>query len=226
MTDIRCEGVVLRSTPYKDHARIISLFTPCHWVLSLYVRGLSKKHPAKINLTTPLTRAEFVFKKGKSDLYTFVDGTILDLHLDLRSSYSHLDAAGKILQSILKTQMPGKSAAPLYVLLTSFLSRLEKAKFPETFWATFELKLLKYEGLIDISPKCNNCHEKNARMILDGESQCPSCSKGGGVSFASNEWELLQNLFEERSMTSLQTKELPPSLLQGVDALFQNALAH
>ncbi len=48
----KTEGVVLRSTPFKENDRILSIFTPDHEVMSLYVRGLSKKtHPCQPSIS-------------------------------------------------------------------------------------------------------------------------------------------------------------------------------
>ena len=96
MNEEKTEGIVLKAIPFKENDRILSLFTPDRGVMSLYVRGLSKKKPALVNLTTPLCRAEYHFRKGRSDLYRFIDGTILDLHLPMRRSYHHLERCSKL----------------------------------------------------------------------------------------------------------------------------------
>ena len=224
MTDKRVEGVVLRATPYRENDRILTVLTPDRGVISLYVRGLSKNKPAVLNLTTPLCRAEFIFKKGRSDLYRFLDGTIIDLHLPLRRSYRHLEVAGKILQSILKTQMPGKDSYALYLLLISFLKKLPEAIEPETFWATFQLKLLKHEGLLEIAENCLSCASAPAMQILGGESRCSQCGGELGFPFKDEEWKTLRNLFDARSFDPLLALKLSPSLTRGIDACFRSAV--
>jgi len=224
MTDKRVEGVVLRATPYRENDRILTVLTPDRGVISLYVRGLSKNKPAVLNLTTPLCRAEFIFKKGRSDLYRFLDGSIIDLHLPLRRSYRHLEVACKILQAILKTQMPGKDSYALYLLLISFLKKLPEAKEAETFWATFQLKLLKHEGLLEIAEKCLSCASAPAMQILDGESRCAGCGEEHGFSFKDEEWKTLRTLFDVRSFNPLLDLKLSPSLIRGIDACFRSAV--
>ncbi|WP_316358643.1 DNA repair protein RecO [Candidatus Neptunichlamydia sp. REUL1] len=224
MKDKRVEGVVLRATPYRENDRILTVLTPDRGVISLYVRRLSKSQPAILNLTTPLCRAEFVFKKGKTDLYRFLDGTIINLHLPLRRSYRHLEVAGKILQAILKTQMPGKDSYSLYLLLISFLKKLPEAVEPETFWATFQLKLLKHEGLLEIAENCLLCSSAPAMQILDGESRCSQCGGALGFPFKNEEWRILRNLFDTRSFDSLLALKLSPYLTSGIDACFQSAV--
>lgn len=216
----KTEGIVLKAIPFKENDRILSLFTPDQGVMSLYVRGLSKKKPALVNLTTPLCRGEYLFRKGRSDLYRFIDGTILDLHLPLRRSYCHLEYAGKMLQAILKSQMPGKSAKNLYHLLASYLKKLSEASFPETLWASFALKLLKYEGLLAVDEICLSCKENVASHISEGESRCEKCTTSMGFSFSNLDWKTLQVLSHVRSFDPLLKLELPSSLIRAVDALF------
>ncbi|MCP5505616.1 MAG: DNA repair protein RecO [Chlamydiales bacterium] len=146
----KVEGIVLRAVPFKDQDRILTLYTPEQGVMSLYVRGLSKKKPTLTNLATPLCRGEYLFRKGRADLHKFLDGSIVDLHLALRKSYRHLEVAGKILTTIYETQLPGKSSPALYALLASFLKKLGSATYPETLSASFHLKFLKHEGLLDL----------------------------------------------------------------------------
>ncbi|MDJ0652337.1 MAG: DNA repair protein RecO [Simkaniaceae bacterium] len=176
MNDEKTEGIVLKAVPFEENDRILSLFSPDQGIVTLYVRGLSKKKPTLVNLTTPLCRAEFLFRKGRSNLYRFIDGTILDLHLPLRRSYRHLEYAGKMLQAILKSQMPGKNAKKLYHLLSSYLKKLSEASFPETLWASFVLKLLKHEGLLVFDETCLRCEENAASHISEGESLCEKCA--------------------------------------------------
>lgn len=144
----KVEGIAIKAIPFKENDRILTLYTPEQGVMSLYVRDLSKKKPTLTNLATPLCRGEYLFRKERSDLHKFLDGSIFDLHLSLRKSYHHLEVAGKILQTIHETQLPGKSSPALYALLASYLKKLSDAKFPETLSASFHLKLLKHEGLL------------------------------------------------------------------------------
>ncbi|MEM8727347.1 MAG: DNA repair protein RecO [Chlamydiota bacterium] len=219
MDDEKTEGIVLKAVSFKENDRILSLFTPDQGIVSLYVRGLSKKKPALANLTTPFCRGEYLFRKRRSDLYRFVDGTILDLHLPLRCSYSHLESAGKMLRAISKSQLPGKKATALYHLLASYLKKLPEALFPNTLRASFALKLLKYEGLLAIDETCLCCGNNRACHISEGESRCDGCTAPASLSFSDLDWKTLQILSHIRSFSPLLTLELPTPLIQAIDTL-------
>lgn len=187
----KVEGIVLKAISFKENDRILTLYTPEQGVMSLYVRGLSKKKPTLTNLATPLCRGEYLFRKGRSDLHKFLDGSILDLHLSLRKSYHHLEVAGKILHTMHETQLPGKSSPALYALLASYLKKLGDAKYPETLSASFHLKLLKHEGLLAL---------ENHDDSLDAKA--------------------IHALTHARQFEPLLDLELSSSLLKGIDALF------
>ena len=79
-----CEALVLRSMEYKERQRIITLFTP-QGLMSVIIKGISLKKPHLLSLTSPLCLGEFHFSQGKSDLFYFRDGTVIDEHLHLRN---------------------------------------------------------------------------------------------------------------------------------------------
>lgn len=224
MSEKQSEGIVLKSIPYKDSDRILSVFTPDRGVISLYVGRISKSRPAMVNLTTPLCRAEFIFRKGRSDLHRFVDGTILDLNLKLRRSYQQLEYAGKMLNAILTSQMPGKSAPALYVLLTNYLKRLSDFPRLDALWASFQLKLLKHEGLLSIETACNKCQQKKASHIVEGESRCTSCASEQSYPFGKDEWRTLLQLFEAKQFDSFKDLKIDPILMQGIEALYHSRM--
>lgn len=176
----RSEGVVLRSTLYKEQDRIVSIFTDDHGLISLMV----KKATHHKVLTSPFCQGEFVYVKGKSDLYKFHDGTVLDDHISLRNSLSVLTAAGEIAQAILHSQMPGKPAPKLYALLTACMKQLPFFEPSFRLTASFRLKLLTHEGLIS----------------WEDPSFFP-------IPLIRSEWELLKECAESRSFQKI--KEIP-----------------
>ena len=201
MNERRVECIVLKTIPFKESDRILSLFTPDRGVMSLFVRGLSKSRPSIVNLTTPLCRGEFIFRKGRSDLHRFIDGTIMDMHLKLRRSYSHLECAGKMLNAISTSQMAGKAAPGLYALLASYLSHLSDFSECAAPWASFQLKLLLHEGL----------------LALDGADSEIS-------SFSGEDWKTLLLLSHARRFDILKNLEVTPPFAEAVERLYQSRL--
>lgn len=223
MGEERGEGIVLKSTDYKESNRILSIFTPHAGVINVIVKRISKKKTTLINLTSPLCRAEFVYRKGRSQLYSFIDGTILDLHLPLRHSYKHLQTAGNMLRAIATTQYPEKPVPILYYLLLSYLKKLPTFSKPKVLFASFKLKLLKHEGLLSITEICNHCQKRSARTLVEGESLCLTCAPHGSYPFSKEEWKALLVLFEARTFEAFLPLSLSDSLQKGIDICFQTS---
>ncbi|MBS0619911.1 MAG: DNA repair protein RecO [Verrucomicrobia bacterium] len=143
MENGQTEGIILKSLDYREQSRIITLFSP-EGLISLIIRGVSRKIP----FTIPLNRIECHYRRGRSDLLSFLDGTLLDDHQSLRTSLASLQAAGTLSSHILQTQLPGKPSPALYALYRAYLKQVPHFPDPAPLIASFQLKLLCHEGLL------------------------------------------------------------------------------
>ncbi len=212
----RTEGIVLRSLEYKERQRILTVFTEQAGLISLLVKGLSKRSLHLFALTTPLSKSEFLFRKAKSELFHFLDGTVLDEHLFLRDSLLHLQAAGQLGQAILRSQLPGKAAPQLYALFASYLKQISQAADPAPLIASFQLKLWKHEGLLDLSDRCSLCQATPTHHLQDGESFCSLHASIYAQSFSAQEWNMLKNLLDVRSFHDLLNMQTDPHLIKKI----------
>ncbi len=140
------EGIVLRSQPYREKARIITLFTPLG-VMSLIVKRMA---PRYLSLTTPFSHGEYQIVRGRSDLFALHDATLLHEHLELRSSLTHLRVAGALAQGILRSQWPLKGSPALFTLYKAYHQRVASCGNPQALLASFYLKALRLEGILTL----------------------------------------------------------------------------
>lgn len=203
MKENKCEGIVLKSYAFKEKERIIHLFTPDHGVIHLIAKHLSPKKPHRLNLTTPLCEGSYIFRKGKSHLYSLIDGSIFTLHLPLRQSLENLNLGGKMVRAVHATQLPEKPAPKLYYLLSAYLKKLPLA--PESIWTSFQLKLLKHEGRLLL---------EKPRVKLAETSYI----------WTNEEWNYLTLLSEGRNFSTLTAFTPPQSFQKRVDTLFSSFL--
>ncbi len=171
MDNICIEGVVINATTFQERDRIISLFTPEEGLVKLVVKGAFSPQKGQGSTSTPLSQIEAICTKGRSELYTCRDLSVVQSNVALRQNLATLDAACDILQTIAATQQPGKAAPELYQLLIAFLTKLPLAPNPLAISTSFRLKTLHYEGLLEISPDFNmgtllNSAEKQTVMHL------------------------------------------------------------
>lgn len=219
MYEERTEGIILRSQDYKEHHRIITLFSP-QGLISLIVKSISRKNARLLTLTTPFSHGEYIYHQGQSELFRFHDGTVLDDHLNLRQSLQFLQTAGALANAILASQMIGKPAPILYALYKSFHKQICTFDDPAPLLASFYLKLLRHEGLLSLSLYCANCGKNIAQALNNGESLCSQHAGQEATSFSPLEWELLLSLEGAHQFSTLRSHRFPLVLLQKIQDFF------
>ena len=145
----KVEGVTLLAKSFGENNKIISVFTKEKGLISLMIKRLSQKKSSLFALASPFCVGEFVYKVGKGDIYTILDAAILKENFELRSSFETIECAAKMTRAILNSQMPHKSAPAVYMLLKAYLGNLWQFERPQTLLASFYLKILLHEGLLD-----------------------------------------------------------------------------
>ncbi len=149
MSYTRVEGLIIREIPFQDYDRILSLFTPTEGLIKLFVKGSGRVKEGNSHRTAPLNIVEVVYTQGRTELYPCREITVINNQLQLRKNLSVLESACDMLQTILSTQLPGKSAPELYQLLLIYLRKLPEVGNPNILSTSFRLKTLRYEGLLD-----------------------------------------------------------------------------
>jgi DNA repair protein RecO (recombination protein O) len=219
MHEEKTEGIVLRSQDYQERHRIITLFSP-QGLISLIVKGISHKNARLLTLTTPFSYGEYIYRQGRSDLFHFYDGTVLDDHFDLRQNLRSLQTAGALANAILSSQMTGKPAPALFVLYKSYHKQICSFDDSSPLLASFYLKLLKHEGLLSISLHCASCKTGSAQILHNGESFCSQHAGQSAISFSSLEWKTLLSLESAQQFSTLRSLDLSPLFLRKVQTLF------
>lgn len=188
MLALATEGIPLRSLEYKESQRIVTLFTEEAGLLTLIIKGLSKKKPHLMHLTTPFCIATYHYLHGKTDLHRFHDATLKDDLAPLRTSLARLRSAGVMAHTLLRTQLPEKTTPALYHLFRAYLLALRTFPEPSILTASFLLKFLLHEGLLSAS------HPPPF--------------------FTTKEWDALFPLATTKQFSALPTTPLTPELLE------------
>lgn len=199
----RTEGIVLLSLDYKENQKIITIFSQDAGVMSLILKNPSKRNCRQLTLSSPFCQAEFIYRKGRSELCTFIDGHPINENLHLRSQLSFVQTAGLLTKAILTSQLPGKAAPDLYRLFTLYFKQITTFDDPSILISSFYLKLLKHEGLTEISSLCSTCLHYPANTLYEGESYCEHHRPSHALSHPPEEWTLLQSLSHAKSFQQL-----------------------
>ncbi len=142
-------GIILHAFDFRDFDQIVTVFTENEGLVKFIVKkGNLLKKGLK---SSPLTKGEFLYTIGKSELYPLQEISIKEHYLDLRKNYTHLNVACECLKSILETQMLHKPAPALYTLLNAYLGKITSFSNFNALEASFRLKILMHEGILDLS---------------------------------------------------------------------------
>lgn len=150
MEKLHTQGLITHALTFKEYDRIITLFTPNDGLIKVVIKGAFSQKQSQGATTTPLTRIELNCVRRQSELYSGSDIEVVDSNFALRSNLKTLESACDMLQTVTATQQPGKAAPDLYKLLGVYLQRLPQAEYPSTVAASFKLKLLRHEGLLEL----------------------------------------------------------------------------
>lgn len=222
----RCEGIILQTTPFSELDWIFTVFTLEYGLIKLFVKnGRNPKRYSQAS-SAPLTKAEFIVKKGNSTLWTCQEITPINLHLKLRQNLQHLTIACELLHTIKSSQLPEKPAPLLFRLLCLFLENLNLNPHPENFAGSFYLKVLAHEGLWPPKNHCTNCEEKEAVFITEERSYCYLHAPVSATPFSKEEWALMTVLKESRSFSEISKIPVPKELGKKIKIIFNEKIAY
>lgn len=166
MKQITTEAIVLRSLAFKDRQKILTIFSKEFGIISIILKGLSSKRSFKNSFSEPFCKAEFTLHKKGGDLFTFEEGSILDMHLSLRENLSHLKTSSSMVQALLISQLPERPSEALYTLFSLFLSQIKSFPCQNTLLACFYLKILLHEGISPVFSEDENILLEDEKLFF------------------------------------------------------------
>ncbi len=219
---ISSEGVILRMIPFKDYHQIVTLFTPLSGLIKIFYRGnasLSKK-----GSFVPLTKVEVAYKEKNGEIFSCFGLNCIDSFRDLRQQFSFLEVGCELLQGILDSQLAGKEAPLIYALLLSYLKKIPLISNPSILSASFELKLLKHDGLLHVPFSCTECGERLEEGYIHGiEKGCTLHRPPGSQFWEAFELNALYQLAETQSFLQLSQIEVSPFFREKISRFFRSS---
>lgn len=214
------QALVLQTLPFQDEHIIVTLFTNRLGLIKALVKNRRKAQPP--SLLEPFSLGEFTLYKQKSELYHFREGALIENHLFLRKNLFTLQAAGKMVSAVLKTQFPEKPGDSLLALLLCFFQLLNNCPTPQGILAIFYLKLLKHEGVLQLNAVCAECGKSlNSFLRCKGELYCEKHAPLTYLLFEKEE-EMLLHKFSESKKSQDLLENLPSSqLIDKINQLFE-----
>lgn len=197
--DSEFKGIVLQSTSFQDYHRIVTLFSENAGTLKFFVNNANQT-PAKYGFLRPLCKVELLLRPGKKDLYYFQEGQFIKNFIESPKKFDEIHIATQLCKTLLTSQYANKPSFQLYMLFEAYLTALPWMYTPEVLLRSFQLKILIYEGFLNLD---------------DLNTTIP---------FSEDELALLHLLATAKTLTDLDFEILPKTLSLKIQALYDEVL--
>ena len=222
MPHITCQAIVLRHADYREHDRMLTLFSPTLGRVEALCRGCKKIGSPLLNCSEWFAFGEYVLYTGKGRM-TVVSCHLTESFYALRSDWDKLKYATYMLSVCEAMVQPNEQNVHLFTLLARSLSRLcYQDKDARAVTAAF---LLHAAAIGGYRPRLSHCVKCGRKMedneirhfdLEDGGLVCPQCSEMMerllSLSPRENAW-MREVLAVGIDKTELPTDDAPAALL-------------
>ena len=225
-TLLSTEGIVLRSISFKDHDQILSIFTIDAGLIKVFYNGGRGRRRGGEGGVTPLNKVEVVYRERSGEIFSCHEITVIETYSSLRKELQLLEVACDLLQAILTSQMAGKAAPQLYLLLCFYLKKIPLAPNPWILSASFRMKLLAHDGLISVPFICSVCqnHLHDFAFITADEQRCLNHQLPGDIEWLFEELQFLYRIVASQSCQEILQSQMSPALGSKICAFFDSCI--
>lgn len=150
------EGVILRSFPYGESHKVVTLFTKEAGKMTVMARGAKKPTSRLASITQPFTHGLFLIRTGKG-MGTLEQGEPLESTRHIRENLEATAYASYIVELIDRLTESDERVNGVYELLLDALHSLHEEFDPEAVALFVEWKMLPIAGIYPILHQCAHC---------------------------------------------------------------------
>jgi DNA repair protein RecO (recombination protein O) len=181
------DAVVLRSIRYSEADAVLALYTRERGRASAIVKGARRTTSRLGGRLQPGVCARMTVHEGRGDLGTVRAASVVEAHAGLWVAGHRLQAAGCVLESVMRVMPEGEANEEVWHLLSRTLGLLARAPAPpgparlDPLVLGCQAKLLVVSGLLPMLARCTRC---GAPPPLPGFSAaaggalCEGCAAG------------------------------------------------
>lgn len=149
-------AIVLRSQPFKERDRLVTLLTETHGRISGVARNAihSKRFGGTLDL---FACSHYRYKVGQGELVFIEEANLRRDFLGLRTKLENLSAAGYFVDLILRLTEERHPVREVFLLLAHYLYLLEQHTATVEIVRSFEIKLLERLGWAPVLEECVSC---------------------------------------------------------------------
>ncbi|MFD1030752.1 DNA repair protein RecO [Metaplanococcus flavidus] len=150
------EGIVIRTMPYGENNKIVTLFTREAGKITCMARGAKKPTSRLAAITQPFTHGTYSIYKGKG-MGTLSAGDQLESLRHIREDLMSTAYASYVTELVDRLTEQDEPQPGIYEMLYQALHAIEEGYDPEAITLFVEWKMLQTAGLAPTLHECANC---------------------------------------------------------------------
>jgi len=181
---IRCRGLILKTTPFKESSLIASVLTDISGKVQLLAKGVRRPKSKICGAMEPFNLDEIIYYKREfKEMYNLSDAIVLDCFEAIRKDPRKVNAALVLCEFYEKTLPAEEMDGHAFSLLLSFLRKLCRAEDAEVRSLVIGnlLKAFSGAGIMPHMSDCVRCHAavngSNRKVSFSLASGGVVCSK-------------------------------------------------
>ena len=151
------EALVLKSSPYKEQDRLLTLLSPEQGLERAIARGAAKANGSLRPIAQPYTQVSLLLSPAKGGISFVREGTPLRCLLPLDAGLERFAYGAYCAELALSVAQPEQPAPGVYALLLAAWTLLQLDDDLERAARFFELRLLADQGLLPDLHCCGEC---------------------------------------------------------------------
>ncbi|WP_121616704.1 DNA repair protein RecO [Virgibacillus halodenitrificans] len=179
MKSIKLTGIVLRSSPYGETHKIVTLYTKEQGKIALFAHGAKKAKGKLAGITQLFTEGYFLVNESpRGGMGTLKQGETINRYKNIQLDLVKTTYASCIAELIDRLTEEGVVDTTLYEILSYSLQYMNDNYNPRVITAISETKLLPYAGINLQLNGCNGCggHQGMFRFsVREGGFICNQC---------------------------------------------------
>ena len=187
MANYETEAVVLRTIRYSEADAVLTLMTRARGRVSAIAKGARRTNSRLGGRLQPGVRAFVSIHEGRGDLGTMRGASVLDAHAGLWVAGHRLQAAGCVLETVMRVMPQDEASEEAWNVLSRTLDLLSRAPEPpgparlDPLVLACQAKLLVVSGLLPVLTICSRCGAGPPLpgfSAASGGAVCAACGAG------------------------------------------------
>ncbi len=180
---LKTQGLVLRTTPYRDSDAILSVLTREQGLMTVKARGVRAQRSALKSACQLLAYSEFTLHE-RQGYYTVCEAVCLEMFQALRGDIELLSLSSYFAQAAeLLSQQDVNDGEVLSLTLNSIYALCKLNKPQPLVKAAFELRMMVLAGFAPMVDGCAvcGCESPDRFDVAGGMAVCSRCSAPGSL---------------------------------------------